>query len=239
MLLPKCVCLRGSAPDPAGGLTALPACKRWVSPLQRATQNCGPQGPETPRSATASKSHLYDLAEQLCDGDTLALANNIRYSKKSPLTYNRYYQLQLQLTTMCQTNLSLGVTDCEQKLSKLCVHKAMGPDNIPNWILKDFYILAAPIAAIFNSSVRQSYVPPSWKQAEILPIPKVTQVTSLARHLCPIALTPVLSKVLESFVVSWMRGATVHSETPYGGIKIQLHHPCTHHDVTPCASNHA
>ena len=24
-----------------------------------------------------SKSHLYDLAEQLCDGDTLALANNI------------------------------------------------------------------------------------------------------------------------------------------------------------------
>ena len=96
----------------------------------------------------------------------------------------------------------------------------MGLDNIPNWILKDFsYILAAPIAAIYNSSVRQSYVPPSWKQADILPIPKVSQVTSLAKHLRPIALTPVLSKVLESFVVSWMRRATVHSETQFGGIK--------------------
>ena len=81
------------------------------------------------------------------------------------------------------------------------------------------YILAAPIAAIYNSSVRQSYVPPSWKQAEILPISKVSQVTSLAKHLRPNALTPVLSKVLESFVVSWMRRATVHSETQYGGIK--------------------
>ena len=96
----------------------------------------------------------------------------------------------------------------------------MGPDYIPNWILKDFsYILAAPIAAIYNSSVRQRYVSPSWKQAEILPIPKVSQVTSLAKHLRPIALTPVLAKVLESFVVSWMRRATVHSETQYGGTK--------------------
>ena len=67
-----------------------------------------------------------------------------------------------------------------------CVHKAMGPDNIPNWIIKDFsYIIASPIAAIYNSSVRQSYVPPSWKQTEILPIPKVPQVTSLAKHLRP------------------------------------------------------
>ena len=111
----------------------------------------------------------------------------------------------------------ISVTDCEQKLAKLSVHKAMGPDNIPNWILKDFsYIRASPIAAIYNSSVRQSYVPPSWKQAEILPIPKITQVTSLAKHLRPIALTPVLSKVLESFVVSWMLKGShsiVHSET--------------------------
>ena len=127
-------------------------------------------------------------------------------------------------------------TDCEQKLSKLCVHKAMGPDNIPNWILKDFsYIVAAPIAAIYNSSMRQSYVPPSWKQAEILPIPKVSQVTSLAKHVRPIALTPVLSKALESFVVSWMRRATVHSETQYGGIKDSSTTCCPHHDVTPCA----
>ena len=62
-------------------------------------------------------------------------------------------------------------------------------------------------------------MPPSWKQAEIIPIPKIPQVTSLTKHLRPIDLTPVLSNVLESFVVSWIREATVHSETQYGGIK--------------------
>ena len=61
ILLPKCVCLRGSASDPTGGLPAPPAGKRWVSPLQRAPQNCGPQGPETPRSATVWGDRLGAL----------------------------------------------------------------------------------------------------------------------------------------------------------------------------------
>ena len=110
-----------------------------------------------------SKSHLCDLAEQLCDGDTLALANNINMVFKEVSA-----DLQPLLPAAAPADhdvpdeFIISVTDCEHKLSKLCVHKAMGPDNIPNWILKDFsYILAAPIAAIYNSSVRQSYVPPS------------------------------------------------------------------------------
>ena len=119
-----------------------------------------------------------------------------------------------------QDEFIISATDCEKKLSMICVHKAMGPDNILNRIFKDFsYILASHIAAIYNSSVGQSYVPPSWKQSEILYIAKISQVTSLAKHLRPIALTPVLSKVLESFVVSWMSGATVHSETHNDGSK--------------------
>ena len=54
-----------------------------------------------------SKSHLCDLAEQLCDGDMLALANNINMAfKEVSADLQRLYQLQLQLTTMWQTNLS-------------------------------------------------------------------------------------------------------------------------------------
>ena len=87
----------------------------------------------------------------------------------------------------------ISVEDCEQKLSKQCLHNAMWPDNIPNRITNDLsYTIASLIAAVYNSSVRQSYVPPSWKQAEILPIPKRSQMTSLAKHLRPIAFTPVL-----------------------------------------------
>ena len=115
-----------------------------------------------------------------------------------------FKEVSADLQPLLPDEFIISVTDCEQKLSKLCVHKTMGPDTI---------------AAIYNSSVRQSYVPPSWKQADILPIPQVSQLTSLSKHLRPIALTPVVSKVLESFVVSWMRRATVHRETQYGGIK--------------------
>ena len=133
-------------------------------------------------------------------------------------TYTRTlkYYLQLQLTTMCQTNLSSVSQTASRNYPSYVCTRLWGPIISRTGFS---YILAAPIAAIFNSSVRQNYVPPSWKQAEILPIPKVSQVISLAKHLCRIALTPVLSKVLESFVVSWMRRATVHSETQFGGIR--------------------
>ena len=99
-------------------------------------------------------SHLCDLAEQLCDGDTLVLANNINMVFKEVSA-----DLQPLLPAAAPADhdvpdeFIISVTDCEQKLSKLCVHKAMGPDNIPNWILKDFsYILAAPIDLLWTSA---------------------------------------------------------------------------------------
>ena len=45
-IVAKMVCLRGSAPTPLWAYSATPAGKRWVTPLQRAPQYCGPQGPE-------------------------------------------------------------------------------------------------------------------------------------------------------------------------------------------------
>ena len=85
---------------------------------------------------------------------------------------------------------------------------------IPNWIIKDVaYILAPPIAAIYNSTVREPCISPSWYHANILPVPK----TSLAIQ--PIVLAPMLSMVLQYVVVSWMRRPTVHSGTQYGYIE--------------------
>ena len=100
-----------------------------------------------------SKSHLCDLADQLCGGDTLALANNInRVFKEVTSDLQPLPPAAASADHDVPDEFIISVTDCEQKLSKLSVHKAMGPDNIPNWILKDFsYILASPIAAIYNS----------------------------------------------------------------------------------------
>ena len=62
ILLQKCFASGALLRTPlGGGITApqTPGGKRWVTPLQRPPQNCGPQGPETPRSATASHVYVY------------------------------------------------------------------------------------------------------------------------------------------------------------------------------------
>ena len=46
------------------------------------------------------------------------------------------------------------------KLSDICVSKSLGPDGIPNWVLKHYaYILALPVASLLNALIQQQHVP--------------------------------------------------------------------------------
>jgi hypothetical protein len=62
-------------------------------------------------------------------------------------------------------------------------------------------LLAEPIAEIMNSSFSESRLPPSWKEADIVPVPKQRIVKDVCKHLRPISLTPIHSKVAEEFVI--------------------------------------
>ena len=62
-------------------------------------------------------------------------------------------------------------------------------------------ILSLPVMKIINSSYTENKLPPIWKQANIIPVPKVTPAHDINQHLRPISLTPLLSKVAEEFVV--------------------------------------
>ena len=83
--------------------------------------------------------------------------------------------------------------------------KSVGPDKIPNWVLKDCAsIISNPVCSIFNSSIRKGHVPKLWKSAEVLPLAKTPQPQPIDPDLRPISLTPVISKVLEGFVFNWI-----------------------------------
>ena len=83
--------------------------------------------------------------------------------------------------------------------------KASGPDDIPNWILKEFAeCLSGPVCALFNSSLCQGHVPQVRKSAIICPLAKVPSPSAIEKHLQPTSLTPALSKVLEHDVVGWV-----------------------------------
>ena len=59
------------------------------------------------------------------------------------------------------SEFTISVSDTESALQKVKLNKATGPDNIPPWVLKDFFHqLTAPITAIFNSSLREGIVCP-------------------------------------------------------------------------------
>ena len=52
-----------------------------------------------------------------------------------------------------------------------------------------------------HSTYSEARLPSSWKQADITPIPKATPVYDINKHLRPVSLTPISSKLAEEFVV--------------------------------------
>ncbi|PFX22146.1 hypothetical protein AWC38_SpisGene13322 [Stylophora pistillata] len=96
-------------------------------------------------------------------------------------------------------------------LATLNPSKACGPDEIPNWLLKEYAeLLAYPVSNIINSSFNEQRLPKIWKFADVSPLPEVKPVEDLKKHLRPISLTPCLSKVAEECVV--VEGCVVAEE---------------------------
>ena len=95
--------------------------------------------------------------------------------------------------------------EVEKTLLKIKLDKAMGPDYFLNWILKHCAcVLAPPICSVYNSSLRDDFIPTMWKSADVCPIPKINLPARIDKDLRPVSLTPKLSKCLERFVCTWI-----------------------------------
>ena len=64
--------------------------------------------------------------------------------------------------------------------------------------------MGRPLCSIFNSSLRQGFFPSLWKSANVLPIPKSSPAPNIDSDFRPISLTPILSKILETFPYRWL-----------------------------------
>ena len=63
----------------------------------------------------------------------------------------------------------IDLTTTLQALRKVKTNKATGLDNVPAWILNNHAnILAGPLTAIFNSSLREGIIPETWKYANVI-----------------------------------------------------------------------
>ena len=77
----------------------------------------------------------------------------------------------------------------------------MGLDNIPAWFLKILApVIALPVSSLFNLSLNSSIVPSQWKQALIVPIPKIPAPPAPI-DFRPISITPILSRIMAKLFV--------------------------------------
>ena len=158
---------------------------------------------------SGSQSHTDDLINQIQDGSIenytrQELANVINKAFLDPLQEYRISQ-PLNFLPIDEESVTYPeVTEMQVQavLSKLNPSKAGGPDEIPNWLLKEYpMLLALPVSKIINTSFKEMRLPSIWKVANVIPLPKVKPVGNINQHLRPISLTASLSKVTENFVV--------------------------------------
>ena len=146
-----------------------------------------------------SLQHLYESIDQI------GLANIINEAFLSPMYCFTPLPAAFPCTTFSnysENPLVVSVESVRKKLSKLNPCKANGPDNIPGWLLKENAdILAGPVSDILNYSYREGRLPSSWKHADVVPEPKQRPVRDVNKHLRPISLTPILSKISEGYVL--------------------------------------
>ena len=98
------------------------------------------------------------------------------------------------------TSLKINSKGIEKLLSEIQPHKACGPDEIPNIVLKNCSKQLAPgITALFQKSIDTGELPKDWTDANITPVFKKGD-RHAAENYRPVSLASVLSKTLEHIV---------------------------------------
>ena len=82
------------------------------------------------------------------------------------------------------------------------VKKALGPDGIPNIVLKEFAFELAPlIADMYNISLCEGVVPSFLNHAVVSPLHKQMPPKSVDNDIRPISLTNQVAKIKEGFTL--------------------------------------
>ena len=159
-----------------------------------------------PLTKSTSKGNMRLLADKINDFFQSVAAHLPPLTADSPF-----------LSAECNVPDKYVITadEVESRLACLNPGKVTGPDEIPTWVLRDFApFLASPLCAVFNSSIREGYVPYLWRSAHIILLPQKNPPTLIESDLRPLSLTPVMSKVLEHFICRWVREAVAPNIHP-------------------------
>ncbi|KFV55227.1 hypothetical protein N328_09668, partial [Gavia stellata] len=86
------------------------------------------------------------------------------------------------------------------QLSKLDVHKSMGPDGMHRVLRELAEVIAGPLSIIFERSWRTGEVPEDWRKANVTPVFKKGKKEDPGNGR-PVSLTSIPGKMVEQLVL--------------------------------------
>lgn len=102
------------------------------------------------------------------------------------------------------THIRVLESEIEEIIKTLNSNKASGPDLISHKMLKGVANpISKPLAILFNRSIMESFFPNSWKEANIIPISKKGDKTSVSNYR-PVSLLSCCGKLFERVVFKHM-----------------------------------
>ena len=126
--------------------------------------------------------------------------------------FNQYFQSQtelddsnipvpeLQQSNTSLSSIELNTEEVQSTLKSLVTGKACGPDQINNRILKEPAVELAPVLTdLFNTSLLHCTVPDIWKKANVSPVHKKDDKSSVDNYR-PISLLSSVGKTMEKLI---------------------------------------
>ena len=181
---------------------------------QLVTDNCDTSSIwKTTHSTTRKNSKTCDISASNIPPDSfndhfLSVSTNLLQSLKENSGHDSYI-CSSSLLDFCMGKRGpshafhiplLTVYEVGKLITGLTSKRSMGPDNIPNYLLKlALPYVVEPLTYIYNHCIQKNVFPKIFKTAKVIPLPKNTDRTD-PNKFKPISLLSVLLKPLERHV---------------------------------------
>ena len=175
-------------------------------------------------ASSSNTNEMQGLANKCTGGDMTQLVNSINdffVSVSADLPRLDPTHRVFDIEEPLPAEFTIEAASTQRALQKVKCRKATGPNNIPPGMVNNYaHLLAAPVTAIFNSSLREGKLPDLWKTATVVPVPKKHPPGSLGNDIRPISLTPILAKAFEGIVLNWVDNVITPQidERQFGGL---------------------
>ena len=154
---------------------------------------------------TSNPGKMAEAQNDFFVSKPLKISEQIPETEVNPLSYTKKFLKDKHVPVFDFETRVVSEYEVERVIDKLKNTSSTGHDNINVIALKQMKpSILTSLTYIVNLSLRTGVFPDIWKLAKVMPLHKNNGEKTEQKCYRPIALLPVLSKVLEKFVSRWL-----------------------------------